>query len=97
MQRINVGRLNDSRRTLGLPRLHSVWCPICKQQNSHFWFDCRNLRCPVFYGKHPAYMCVMSMPASGADQHSIPRVNVVTELDYPRRLLVPEDALGVAG
>lgn len=42
-------------------------------------------------------MCVMSMPASGADQHSIPRVNVVTELDYPRRLLVPEDALGVAG
>ena len=47
--------INHKRTSIGLPKLHHIWCNICKTLNDHVWYDCKSLFCPLSHGNHPIW------------------------------------------
>lgn len=54
---MDIAAHNQHRANVGLPKIHHVWCHICKSLNNHLWYECPNLKCPYCGGNHPYYTC----------------------------------------
>ncbi len=54
---MDIATYNQNRVNIGLPRIHHVWCHICKSINRHLWYECPNLKCSYCGGAHPYYLC----------------------------------------
>lgn len=54
---INIDNYNRGRVNIGLPKVHHVWCHVCKSRNNHLWYECPNLKCPYCGGQHPYFTC----------------------------------------
>ena len=54
---MNITNLNNTRLLAGLPKVHHVWCKICRQQNVHFWWNCPNIKCNICNEAHSTSQC----------------------------------------
>lgn len=52
-----IDKANDKRKDLGLKSMKEVWCPICKEVNKHWMWDCDLRRCNLCNGKHLLSQC----------------------------------------
>lgn len=52
-----IQQYNQKRANMGLPKIHHVWCHLCKTANKHFWFECSHLVCTFCHGQHPYWTC----------------------------------------
>jgi hypothetical protein len=66
-----IDRINEARSSLGLPKIHFIWCKICKTANKHLWFECTHLFCPLCSGNHPILNCnlMQSCQWCGSTEH----------------------------
>ena len=54
---MNLVNYNQGRVNIGLPKVHHVWCQVCKTANNHLWYECPQLKCPYCSGNHPYFTC----------------------------------------
>ena len=63
---------NEERKKLGIKTTKEIWCPICKEVNKHWIWDCPDRKCNICNKKHLTSQCpiLVSCQWCGSTAHT---------------------------
>ena len=73
---------NKARAANGIAPINHVWCRICHIMDTHFWWNCPNIRCKICHQNHGTIYCPVRLACQwcGSLNHSSVECNAALGL-----------------